>query len=110
MPFSSSVVAKGNVEHWLMEVEKMMKLTLYDVHKACYTQYPTMQRKDWFFQFASQAVLTVEQIVWTNACTAALVDIAVRPTPRRGEDCNSGVGPDFPPLCVPCRMARIRMR
>ena len=39
VPFSSPLAAKGNVEHWLLDVEKMMRSTLYDVHKACYLAY-----------------------------------------------------------------------
>jgi hypothetical protein len=36
--FSTPVLAKGNVEHWLLDVEKMMKTTLYDVHKHALQQ------------------------------------------------------------------------
>jgi hypothetical protein len=33
IPFSAPLQAKGNVEHWLLDVERAMRTTLYDVHK-----------------------------------------------------------------------------
>lgn len=31
VPFSDSVFAEGNVEFWLLKIEKMMTKTLYDI-------------------------------------------------------------------------------
>jgi len=31
VPFSKSVFAEGNVEHWMTNIEKMMCKSLYDI-------------------------------------------------------------------------------
>lgn len=31
VPFSKSVMAEGNVEHWLFRIQEMMVQTLYDI-------------------------------------------------------------------------------
>ena len=64
--FTREVNATGNVEHWLGEIERNMKLSLYDKMKDCYLQYPTMDREAWYFQFPAQCVSCVDVIYWTS--------------------------------------------
>lgn len=40
VPFSQSVFAQGPVEHWLTNIEKMMRKTLYDTTKKALAEYP----------------------------------------------------------------------
>jgi hypothetical protein len=40
VPFSESVFAQGPVEHWLTNIEKMMRKTLYDRTKLSMETYP----------------------------------------------------------------------
>jgi hypothetical protein len=50
--FSDSVYAKGAVEYWLGNIEKMMRKTLYDETKSQKENYPEdpLQRDEWFFK------------------------------------------------------------
>ena len=40
VPFSQSVFVQGPVEHWLTNIEKMMRKTLYDTTKKALAEYP----------------------------------------------------------------------
>lgn len=71
VPFSESVFAEGNVEFWLMNIEKMMVKTLYDITKRALLEYPEngIERNDWLFAYPAQPVLTIDQVKWTNGVT-----------------------------------------
>ncbi len=75
--FSESVFAEGNVEFWLMNIEKMMVKSLYDQTKLAYVEYPAdpIERNEWLFSYAAQPVLTIDQVKWTFGVTAALGEI-----------------------------------
>jgi len=75
VPFSSPVFGKGNVENWLLDIEAMMRQTLYDSTKGCLQAYGEEKREQWFFEWPAQMVLTVEQIIWTSAVEEALEGI-----------------------------------
>ena len=51
VPFSESVWAQGPVEHWLTNIESMMRKTLYDATKNALETYPEdgRQRDAWLF-------------------------------------------------------------
>ena len=74
VPFSESVYAEGNVEFWLMNIEKMMVKTLYDITKKSLTEYPAngIERNEWLFAYPAQPVLTVDQVVWTKGVEEAI--------------------------------------
>ena len=40
VPFSESVYAEGNVEFWLMNIQKMMVKTLGDITAKALVEYP----------------------------------------------------------------------
>eukprot|EP00741_Cyanophora_paradoxa_P024436 tig00022075_g23593.t1 len=73
--FSNVVYPRGPVENWLLEIEAMMKSTLYDKTKAALKTYSEETREQWFFDWPSQMVLTVDQIVWTHNVEVALEQI-----------------------------------
>ena len=75
--FSETVMAEGNVEFWLTDIENMMVKSLYDNCKLCWEEYPenALERRDWFFSNPAQLVLAVAQIYWTQGCTAAIEEI-----------------------------------
>lgn len=62
VPFSESVFAEGNVEFWLLNIEKMMVKTLYDFTKKALHEYPEdgVERNEWLFAYPAQPVLTVD--------------------------------------------------
>lgn len=49
--FSEPVYARGPVEFWLNNIEKMMRKTLHDTAVKSHTNYPDdgTKRDDWFF-------------------------------------------------------------
>ena len=51
--FSESVYAEGNVEFWLLNIEKMMVKTLYDLTKRSMLEYPEngIERNEWLFNY-----------------------------------------------------------
>jgi dynein heavy chain len=65
VPFSDKIKVAGNVEHWLNDIEAMMRRTLYDITKAAHTSYPDQKRTEWYFNYPAQVVGCVDQIVWT---------------------------------------------
>lgn len=62
VPFSESVFAQGPVEHWLTNIEKMMRKTLYDKTKFALNSYPEdqLKRDKWFFDYPAMSVLTID--------------------------------------------------
>ncbi|KAG5509761.1 hypothetical protein GH5_05627 [Leishmania sp. Ghana 2012 LV757] len=64
--FTVPVKVMGNVESWLNDVERAMRVTLFDRLAACLRAYTTKHRTEWFFQHPAQCVTTVDQIVWTS--------------------------------------------
>lgn len=77
VPFSKSVYAEGNVEHWMTNIERMMIKSLYDITAKSLSQYPEsgLNRKEWFFNYPAQPVLTVDLVKWTNRCEDAIREI-----------------------------------
>lgn len=75
--FSETVMAEGNVEFWLNNIEKMMVKSLYDQNKKAWQNYPedALERRDWFFSNPAQLVLAVDQIYWSVGCTNAIEEI-----------------------------------
>lgn len=75
--FSQKVMAEGNVEFWLTDIEKMMVKTLYDKNKSARENYPenALERRDWFFSYPAQLILIIDQVFWTQGCTEAIDEI-----------------------------------
>lgn len=60
--FSESVFAEGNVEFWLMNIERMMVKSLYDTTKKSLLEYPAngIERNEWLFNYPAQPVITID--------------------------------------------------
>ena len=72
VPLSNAVICKGPVEGWMLNLEKEMRCTLYDETKAALQAYTDEKMCQWFFEFPSQEILTIEQVIWTHSIDAAL--------------------------------------
>ena len=72
------VRTSSNVEDWLGKVENMMKRTLYMLLSNAYKSRPdedddvAQDRHEYIASWPAMCVLTVEQIAWQEATTAAL--------------------------------------
>jgi dynein heavy chain len=61
-----------NVEEWLTEVEKSMKVTLMDYYKTALEDYTDQKKLEWIFQWPSQIVVIIGQTLWTTEVEEAL--------------------------------------
>ena len=56
---------KGNVEYWMLEIEKTMYKTLQDSTKRSLLDYQTQNRVDWIPKWPAMTILCINQIMWT---------------------------------------------
>jgi dynein heavy chain len=75
---SESVRAEGAVEVWLLNFEKGMRKTLYDLCKSAHKLYPptdegSINRKDWLWNYPAQVVIAIDQVLWTINTTKAII-------------------------------------
>ena len=80
VPLTEAVKAEGPVETWLLNFEKGMRNTLYDLCKSAYTKYPSTEhdsifRKDWLWSYPAQVVIAIDQVLWTFNTSEALMEI-----------------------------------
>jgi dynein heavy chain len=69
--FVSNVIVDGPVELWLVEVEKMMQLTLQRALAASIQAYKGKKEK-WIKEVLGQLLITTGAIGWTTDCSRAL--------------------------------------
>ena len=74
VPFVEEVMAVGNVEHWLLEVERVMRTSVKAITKAALGDYQPGDREAWVLHWPCQAILAASQIHWTSAVSAAIVE------------------------------------
>ena len=63
---------KGNVEYWMLDIEKTMFKTLKEITKKSVLEYGTQSRIEWIPQWPSMTVLCVNQIMWTAEAEKAI--------------------------------------
>lgn len=70
--FESTVYPVGNIEHWLNEIEAMMKASLLmHMHKTV-ANFPEKKREEWFFDHPAQCIQAVDMVVWTSEVEEAI--------------------------------------
>jgi dynein heavy chain len=57
--------AKGAVEVWLSEVERVMRVTVHATTRDAITDYPAQERSKWVLKWPGQLVVNVSQMFWT---------------------------------------------
>lgn len=72
VPFVRTLYPEGNVEHWLLEVEAVMRETLKDILGKAVAQYPEVPRIEWVLNWPAQIVLCGAMIYWTKHVEDAL--------------------------------------
>ena len=73
-PFNQETFEVRAVEEWLSEVEGQMRESLKDVHERAKQEYRDETRTQWIKKWQGQAVLTVNEVIWTTNIEIALED------------------------------------
>ena len=60
------VLAKGNVEKWLVEVEDVMLKSVRQFHEAAMLDYTRKDREKWVISHQGMAVLCIAMMFWTS--------------------------------------------
>ena len=66
------VLAKGNVEKWLVEVEDIMLKSVKDFHEKAMLEYPKLEREKWVIKWQGMAVLCIAMMFWTSQCEESM--------------------------------------
>ncbi|KAJ3308630.1 Dynein heavy chain 3, axonemal [Boothiomyces sp. JEL0838] len=64
--------AKGAVEKWLLQVEKVMQSSIHQQITNSHKAYAETPREKWVLEWPGQVVICVSQIYWTKEVTDAL--------------------------------------
>ncbi|XP_076164105.1 dynein heavy chain 3, axonemal [Ptiloglossa arizonensis] len=83
-----SADAKGMVERWLSQVEKLMVVSLRDIAEESIIAYFTTVREEWIFSWPSQIVICGSQTHWTSEVCESFEDHS---TSEYLEKCNSQI-------------------
>ncbi|MGH0183081.1 UNVERIFIED_CONTAM: hypothetical protein FKN15_013335 [Acipenser sinensis] len=84
------VYPSGNVEDWLLEVEKSMKASVRDNIERSLKEYPKKPRTEWVLSWPGQVVIAGCQTFWTAEVSEALEkgDLTSRLYPVLGTQLN----------------------
>ncbi|GBP05920.1 Dynein heavy chain 7, axonemal [Eumeta japonica] len=70
--YINTVAARGQVEKWLLELEKSMKASVHYSVSLSYDDYTTRPREDWVLVWPGQAVQCIAMTFWTSEVTDAI--------------------------------------
>ncbi|KAM4652007.1 dynein axonemal heavy chain 1 [Discoglossus pictus] len=81
---SSAIYPTGNVEDWLLEVEKVMKASVRDHIERSIKMYPQTPRTEWVMNWPGQVTIAGCQVFWTKEVSEALEagDLSTRLYPK----------------------------
>ncbi|XP_073942137.1 dynein axonemal heavy chain 7-like, partial [Choristoneura fumiferana] len=68
----NTVAARGQVEKWLLELEKAMKVSVHNAVALSYDDYMLRPRQDWVLIWPGQAVQCIAMTYWTSEVTDAI--------------------------------------
>ncbi|XP_075430348.1 dynein axonemal heavy chain 1 isoform X2 [Ascaphus truei] len=91
---SSPIYPTGNVEDWLLGVEKIMKATLRDYIERSIRMYPQTPRTEWVLSWPGQVTIAGCQTFWTKEVSEALeaADLSTRLFPQLEAQLSDLVG------------------
>nr|XP_033782541.1 dynein heavy chain 1, axonemal isoform X1 [Geotrypetes seraphini]XP_033782544.1 dynein heavy chain 1, axonemal isoform X1 [Geotrypetes seraphini]XP_033782545.1 dynein heavy chain 1, axonemal isoform X1 [Geotrypetes seraphini]XP_033782546.1 dynein heavy chain 1, axonemal isoform X1 [Geotrypetes seraphini]XP_033782547.1 dynein heavy chain 1, axonemal isoform X1 [Geotrypetes seraphini] len=69
---SSAIYPTGNVEDWLLEVERVMKATIREYIRRSIVAYPVTRRTEWVLNWPGQVTIAGCQTFWTQEVSYAL--------------------------------------
>ena len=66
---------KGNVEKWMLEIEKVMRMSLKMLAQQSLADYYNSPRTEWVARWPGQIVLAIDQIDWTSGVEKVFDDM-----------------------------------
>ena len=66
---------KGNVEKWMLDIEKVMRQSLKMLTQQSIQDYYDVKRTEWVAKWPGQVVLAVDQIDWTTGVEGVFSDM-----------------------------------
>ncbi|XP_059505480.1 dynein axonemal heavy chain 1 [Stegostoma tigrinum] len=89
-----TIYPTGNVEDWLLDVEKVMRESVKDNIERSLKTYPETKRAEWVLIWPGQVVIAGCQTFWTMEVSEALQigDLGSRLFPKLGSQLNNLVG------------------
>ena len=70
--------SSGSVEKWLLEVEDMMRVSMWDTNKACMLDHEEQDRIAWIGDWPQQSILAINSMFWTRkVCAVLSIAIAI---------------------------------
>jgi len=66
-------LARGAVEKWLLQVEKVMQASVHEQIQKSIKSYEEIPREKWVLEWPGQVVLCVSQIFWTREITETVI-------------------------------------
>ncbi|KAL6620932.1 hypothetical protein LY90DRAFT_662178 [Neocallimastix californiae] len=67
-------LARGAVEKWLLQVEKVMQASVHEQIQKSIKSYEEIPREKWVLEWPGQVVLCVSQIFWTREITETIMN------------------------------------
>jgi dynein heavy chain len=74
VPFCETLYPTGNVEDWLLEVERVMRASLKAIIEEALEDYPQVPRTEWVLKWPGQVVIAGCQTFWTAEVSSTLQD------------------------------------
>ncbi|CAI8052368.1 Dynein heavy chain 1, axonemal [Geodia barretti] len=74
VPFCETLYPTGNVEDWLLEVERVMRDSLKAIIEEALEDYPQVPRTEWVLKWPGQVVIAGCQTFWTAEVSSTLQD------------------------------------
>ena len=66
VPFTEELYPEGNVENWLLEVERVMMTSLKTIIRNSLEEYKEIPRTEWVLKWPGQVVIAGCQTYWTS--------------------------------------------
>ena len=66
------VLAKGNVEQWLVQVEDVMIKSVKEIHEKAMQDYNKKEREKWVIDWQGMPVLCCAMMYWTSQAEEAM--------------------------------------
>ncbi|XP_072937032.1 dynein axonemal heavy chain 7 [Epargyreus clarus] len=83
----NTAAARGQVEKWLLELEKAMKSSVHYVVALSYDDYLQRPRENWVLVWPGQAVQCIAMTFWTSEVTDA-IHVSVKAMRAYWDKCN----------------------